>query len=169
MNEIDALTLRLLTSKRRYNNYLATANPNKSAEIQEYYDKVRANSGRIKKIIGKYLENPETETSNEIDDMLENCFKILLKHLLMQDYEDKCAKTGYDAEDSSDEEDELGADDEVVDDEVVDDEVVVDEVVDDEVVVDKVKPTGTSSFWGKRVMKNKGISTTLDNFIKKSK
>ncbi len=162
MNEIDALTLRLLTSKRRYNNYLATANPNKSAEIQEYYDKVRANSGRIKKIIGKYLENPETETSNEIDDMLENCFKILLKHLSMQDYEDKCAKTGYDAQDSSDEEDELGADDEVVDDEVVDDEVVDDEVVE-------VKPSGSASFWGKRVMKNKGVSTTLDNFIKKSK
>ena len=104
MNAIDQLTLKLLTSKKRYNSYLANANPEKSSEIQEYNEKVQKYVPRIKKLIGKYLENPETQTSNEIDDMLESCFKILIKHFEMQDYEDKCAKHGYDATDSSEEE-----------------------------------------------------------------
>ena len=104
MNEIDQLTLKLLTSKKRYNNYLATANPDKSVEIEEYKNKVKKNVPRIKKLIGKYLEDPETQTNNEIDDMLESCFKTLIKHFEMQDYEEKCAKHNYDATDSSEEE-----------------------------------------------------------------
>ena len=41
MNEIDQLTLKMLTSKKRYNHYLANANPEKSAEIEEYNQKVK--------------------------------------------------------------------------------------------------------------------------------
>ena len=103
MNEIDQLTLKLLTSKKRYNNYLASANPEKSAEIEEYNQKVKKYVPQIKKLIGKYLENPETQTSNDIDDVIESCFKLLIRHFEMQEYEDKCAKHGYDATDSSDE------------------------------------------------------------------
>jgi hypothetical protein len=104
MNEIDQLTLKLLTSKKRYNHYLANADPEKSAEIEEYKEKVKKNVPRIKQLIGKYLENPETQTSNDIDDALENCFKLLIRHFEMQDYEDKCAKNNYDETDSSEEE-----------------------------------------------------------------
>ena len=169
MNDIDALTLKLLTSKRRYNNYLATANPEKSTQIQEYYAKVRKSSGRIKQLIGKYLDNPETETSNEIDELMETCFKTLLKHFEMQDFEDKCAKHNFDAVDtSSDEEDGFNE---------VNDEEVFNEVNDDE-KEDKVnaKDNVSASFWGKNVTKTKGMSSTfatgmsstLDKFIKKS-
>ena len=91
MNEIDLLTLKLLTSKKQYNHYLANANPEKSAEIEEYKEKVQKYMPQMKKLIGKYLENPETQTSNEIDDMLESCFKTLIKHFEMQDFEEKCA------------------------------------------------------------------------------
>ena len=91
MNEIDLLTLKLLTSKKQYNNYLANANPEKSAEIEDYKAKVIKYVPRIKNLIGKYLENPETQTSNEIDDMLESCFKTLIKHFEMQDFEEECA------------------------------------------------------------------------------
>ena len=101
MNEIDSLTLKLLTTKKRYNNYLANANPDKSAEIQEYKEKVQKNTWRIKKLIGRYLDNPETQISNEIDDMMESCFRTLFKHFEMQDFEEKCAKHGYDATDLS--------------------------------------------------------------------
>lgn len=104
MNEIDLLTLKLLTSKKQYNHYLANANPEKSAEIEEYKEKVQKYVPRIKKLIGKYLENPETQTSNEIDDMIESCFKTLIKHFEMQDFEEKCA---VDATDSSEEEETL--------------------------------------------------------------
>ena len=51
MNEIDLLTLKLLTSKKQYNNYLANANPGKSAEIEEYKSKVIKYVPRIKKLI----------------------------------------------------------------------------------------------------------------------
>ena len=149
MNAIDQLTLKLLTSKKRYNSYLANANPEKSSEIQEYNEKVQKYVPRIKKLIGKYLENPETQTSNEIDDMLESCFKILIKHFEMQDYEDKCAKHGYDATDSSEEEEIMF--------QACDNEG--DNEGDNEPPV-KPKP---NSYWGKNISK----SSTLDHFIKR--
>lgn len=163
MNEIDCLTLKLLTSKKRYNNYLASANPDKSAEIREYNEKVIKNSGRIKKIIGKYLDNPETQTSNEIDDMLENCFKILLRHFDMQEFEDKCAKHGYDATDSSEEEETMFAEknEDGEEEEEEEEEDNNDENKDEKIEEKREKPV--SSFWGKNVNK----ISTLDHFIKK--
>jgi hypothetical protein len=165
MNDIDALTLRLLTSKKRYNSYLATANPDKSAEIQEYYNKVSRNKRRMKEIIGRYLDNPETETNNEIDDMFETCFKTLLKHFEMQDYEDKCAKHGYDATDSSEEEEEgeeqSGEREEEGEEEEGDEEG---EEEGEEQSKNKAKPPMKTSFWGKTINKR---STTLDEFIVK--
>jgi len=74
----------------------------------------------------------------------------------MQDYEDKCAKHGYDATDSSDEEEMLFAtadEDDVAEDDVAD---VAD--VAEEVVVPK-----PNSYWGKNINK----SSTLDHFIKR--
>ena len=149
MNAIDQLTLKLLTSKKRYNNYLANANPEKSAEIDEYNQKLQKYVPRIKKLIGKYLENPETQTSNEIDDMLESCFKTLIRHFEMQDFEDKCAKHGYDATDSSEEE------------EMMFEAEGLDEGLD-EGLEPQVKPK-PNSYWGKNISK----SSTLDHFIKK--
>jgi rubrerythrin len=154
MNDIDALTLRLLTSKKRYNTYLATANPDKSAEIQEYYDKVSKNKRRMKEIIGKYLDNPETETNNEVDDMFETFFKTLLKHFDMKDYEDKCAKHGYDATDSSEEEESLFAKDR--------EEEEQEEEEQEEEEQEDSKPPLNTSFWGKKINKR---SNTLDQFI----
>jgi hypothetical protein len=142
MNEIDQLTLKMLTSKKRYNNYLASANPEKSAEIEEYNQKVQKNVPRIKKLIGKYLENPETQISNEIDDVIESCFKILIKHFEMQDYEEKCANNNYDETDSSEEEETLFKEEDGLKEEVLN------------------KP---NSYWGKNISK----SSTLDHFIKK--
>jgi hypothetical protein len=87
MNEIDLLTLKLLTSKRQYNHYLANANPEKSAEIEEYKQKVEKYVPKMKTLFGKYFENPETQTSNDVDDVIENCFKTLIKHFEMQESE----------------------------------------------------------------------------------
>jgi|Laugrespbdmm15sd_2_1035082.scaffolds.fasta_scaffold01971_5 hypothetical protein len=160
MNAIDQLTLKLLTSKKRYNNYLANANPEKSAEIEEYNQKVQKYVPRIKKLIGKYLENPETQTSNEIDDMLESCFKTLIRHFEMQDFEDKCAKHGYDATDSSEEEEMMfhGEDDNEGNNEG--DNEGNNEGNNEDVEPVKPKP---NSYWGKNISK----SSTLDHFIKK--
>jgi hypothetical protein len=155
MNEIDQLTLKMLTSKKRYNNYLASANPEKSAEIEEYNQKVKKYVPQIKKLIGKYFENPETQTSNDIDDVIESCFKILIKHFEMQEYEEKCAKHGYDATDSSEEEEILFKEEQEVE-----QEVEQEEEEEEEEVSNKPKP---NSYWGKNINK----SSTLDHFIKK--
>ena len=152
MNEIDQLTLKLLTSKKRYNNYLANANPEKSAEIEEYNQKVQKYVPQMKKLIGKYFENPETQTSNDIDDVIESCFKLLIRHFEMQEYEDKCAKHGYDATDSSEEEETLFKEAEEEAEEAEEEE-------EEEAPVEKK----TNSYWGKNINK----SSTLDHFIKK--
>ena len=150
MNEIDQLTLKLLTSKKRYNHYLANADPEKSAEIEEYKEKVKKNVPRIKQLIGKYLENPETQTSNDIDDALENCFKLLIRHFEMQDYEEKCAKNNYDETDSSEEEESVFKENKKEEEE--------DKEEDEEEDEKKTKP---NSYWGKNISK----SSTLDHFI----
>jgi len=148
MNEIDALTLKLLTSKKRYNNYLASADPDRSAVVQDYYKKVHKNTGRIKEVLGKYLENPETETTNDIDDAVENCFKVLIKHFEMQDFEEKCAKNNYDATDSSDEDDKIFAGNEEQEEEGQ-------EVEEEVTKVENPLPASINSFWGKRVYKSR--------------
>ena len=107
---------------------------------------------QIKKLIGKYLENPETQTSNDIDDIIESCFKILIKHFEMQEYEEKCAKHGYDATDSSEEEETLFKEKEDKDED--------EENLEEEEVSNKPK---LNSYWGKNISK----SSTLDHFIKK--
>ena len=101
MNEIDLLTLKLLTSKRQYNHYLANANPEKSAEIEEYKQKVEKYVPKMKTLIGKYFENPETQTSNDVDDVIENCFKTLIKHFEMQDFEKKNSEEDEDEEEET--------------------------------------------------------------------
>ena len=59
MNGIDELTLRLLTSKKKYNAYLETVEPDKSAEIRDYCKSVKANRKRIITLFESYLDDPE--------------------------------------------------------------------------------------------------------------
>lgn len=141
MNEIDLLTLKLLTSKKQYNHYLANANPEKSAEIEEYKQKVEKYVPKMKTLIGKYFENPETQTSNDIDDAIETCFKTLIKHFEMQDFEKKNSEKNNSEEDSEEEEETLFGN-----------------------CVEETKPSQSksNSYWGKNINK-----TSLDHFIKK--
>jgi hypothetical protein len=150
MNEIDKLTLKLLTSKKRYNNYLANNDPEKSAEIDEYNQKLQKYVPRIKQLISKYFDDPNTQTSNIIDESLENCFKHMIRHFEMIDYEEKCAKNNYDETDSSDEDDTIFN--------TSNDHNDHNDKEEEEVI--KPKP---QSFWGKNINK----TNTLDNFIKK--
>jgi hypothetical protein len=91
--------------------------------------------------------------------MLENCFKILLRHFDMQEFEEKCAKHGYDATDSSEEEETMFANGEEEEEEEEHDNNY--ENKDKKIEENREKPV--SSFWGKNVNK----ISTLDHFIKK--
>jgi hypothetical protein len=194
MNALDELTLKLLTSKKKYNNYLANMMPDKSAEIKTFYDKVAKMRPRIQTLLGKYLDDPATQTTNELDDVIEQCLRTVVKHLEMRDYEDKCARKGYDETDSSEEEvvlfgqaDEASLDatgqaslhlctiktptlSAVMSEQGVADcafemrNGVKDEVDDEEVEETEETPINTSSFWGGRVNKKQ---TSLDSFIRR--
>ena len=143
MNALDELTLKLLTSKKKYNNYLANAMPDKSVEIKTFYDKVATLRPRIQTLLGKYLDDPATQTTNELDDTVEQCLRAAVKHLEMRDYEDKCARKGYDETDSSEEEEVLFQTPDVQTETLIPD---------------------TSSFWGGRVNKQQ---SSLDSFVRR--
>ena len=146
MNELDALTLQLLSSKKRYNKYLESAQPTKANEIQEFYGKLRKYKSRILHTMEKYLDKPETQTTTDVDENIEACFKTLIRHYEILNKEQKSYLNDYNETDSSD--DEANADAE-----------------DARLEEPKSKPASSKSFWGNSVVKSG--STTLDAFIQK--
>ena len=166
MNDIDALTLKLLTSKKKYNTYLETVEPDNAAKIRGYCDAIHANKGRIRALFDKYMEDPEIQITNELDDSVESCLKELLRHLDnpadKRDREKKSARNDYNEEDEEEEEEEFN-------DFNIDAFKKTSE--DDECFATKEeeKPKKEAkekqSFWGKGVNRASG---TLDSFVKKS-
>ena len=168
MNAIDELTLKMLTSKKKYNNYLANAMPDKSAEIKTFYDKVATLRPRIQTLLGKYLDDPATQTTNELDDVIEQCLRAAVKHLEMRDYEDKCARKGYDETDSSEEEEVLFGQRVKVSDQQESDQRSLeasDQRSSDPEESAKETSINTTSFWGGRVNKQ----SSLDSFVRRRK
>jgi hypothetical protein len=139
MNEIDSLTLKLLTSKKKYNCYLETMEPDKSAEINIFYSKVKKYKQPILEMFEKYLEDPESQTANEVDDAIEYCLKSMVKHLEIRSSENKAAKNDYEEQDSSEEE---------------------------EVEEEPKKPE--KSLWGNKINKRATLMNSLDSFVIKS-
>ncbi len=155
------LTLQLLSSKKRYNQYLENSQPNKANEIQEFYGKIRKHKFKIRQTIEKYLDHPETQTTNEVDEVLETCFKTLIKHYEILNRENKAYLKDYDETDTSEEDDVLFAEPVKEDEE--------DENDDEEEVEIEASPPQTNpslkSFWGNKITKTP--STNLDSFIRK--
>ena len=142
MNEIDSLTLKLLTSKKKYNCYLETIEPDKSAEINEFYAKVKKYKQPILEMFEKYLEDPESQTTNEVDDAIEYCLKSMVKHLEIRSLENKAAKNDYDEKDSSEEE------------------------TEEELEEPK---KSEKSLWGNKINKRATLMNSLDSFVIKNK
>ena len=159
MNDLDMLTLQLLSSKKRYNQYLENSQPNKANEIQEFYGKIRKHKFKIRQTMEKYLDHPETQTTNEVDEVIEACFKTLIKHYEILNRENKSYLKDYDETDSSEEEEVLFAEP------VKEAEAEADEVeVEVEASPPQAKPS-LKSFWGNKITKIP--STNLDSFIRK--
>ena len=161
MNDLDMLTLQLLSSKKRYNQYLENSQPNKANEIQEFYGKIRKHKFKIRQTMEKYLDHPETQTTNEVDEVIETCFRTLIKHYEILNRENKAYLKDYDETDSSEEEEVLFAEPVKEDDE--------DEDEDEAEVEIEASPPQTNpqlkSFWGNKITKTP--STNLDGFIRK--
>ncbi len=154
MNSIDSLTLQLLTSKKKYNNYLSTTDPVKAQSNNDYIRDVKKNKLRLQSLLGAYLENPEKQTTNEVDNSIEMCFKSLLRHFSMRDREDKSARYGYDEEDSTDEDDAMFKDEN----DEKEEEAEYDESEDN--YTDNVAPV-TQSLWGNKITKTKPASIPI--------
>jgi hypothetical protein len=152
MNNLDVLTLQLLSSKKRYNQYLENAQPNKANEIQEFYGKIRKYKSKIRQTMEKYLENPETQTTTDVDDVIEACFKTLITHYEILNREHKSYLNDYDEKDSTEDEDE---------------EHAKEEEEENEEAEEEAPKKHTQSFWGNKI--TKAASTTLDGFIRKNK
>jgi len=105
MNEIDQLTLKLFTNKRNYHQYLSKTNIEDAEKIQVFYDKIKKYKFRIREIFLKYLDCPHTQTTTDVDEEFEQLFRVLIKHFDMKEYENKCARHGYNETDSSSDED----------------------------------------------------------------
>lgn len=166
MNALDELTLKLLTSKKKYNNYLANAMPDKSVEIKTFYDKVAKFRPRIQTVLGRYLDDPASQTTNDVDDAVEQCLRTVVKHLEMRDYENKCARNGYDETDSSEEEEVLfGQRSLEASDQQESDRRSLEEESDQRSLDAKETSINTSSFWGGRVNKQ----SSLDSFVRRRK
>ena len=153
MNDIDALTLKLLTSKKKYNTYLETVEPDNGAKIRGYCNAVKTNKDRIKVLLAKYLDDPETQITNELDDSVESCLKELLRHLEARDRESKSARNDYDEQD---EETSEGREDEFEE---------IEESFEESCEGIKANKAQQQSYWGNNVKR----TGTLDEFVKSNK
>ena len=145
MNDIDALTLKLLTSKKKYNAYLETVEPDKSSEMRAYIDAVKSNRKRIISLFESYVDEPEKQITNELDDAIEFCLKEILKHFETRDRENASAKNDYDetseGSDSCEATNEQDSDD------------GTNEKEESEDACDEPPKSVKQSFWGKTIMK----------------
>lgn len=173
MNNLDALTLQLLSSKKKYNKYLENTQPNKSNEIQEFYGKIRKFKYKIIQTLEKYLENPEFQTTTDVDESIEVCFRTLIRHFEILNKEQKSYLNDYDETDSTDEEEIANEHGEDEDEDDEDDKDDKDDKDEDQsktkasagVVESTNKKPLARSFWGNQITKT--ASTNLDAFIKK--
>jgi hypothetical protein len=109
MNDIDLMTLKLLSSKKKYNQYLANAG---ETDNSKYKNAVLNNVDGIKAVLSKYLLDPEMQICNDLDNAVEQCFKAVLDHLTNveeskeEEYENENVDSTYDYVEPKEEEQE---------------------------------------------------------------
>ena len=163
MNALDEMTLMLLSSKKKYNNYLANAKPDKMIEVRTFYDKIAKFRPKIQTLLGRYLNDPTTQTTNEVDDAIENCLRTIVKHLEMREYENR--RPDDETDSSGEEEVVLFGQACAINEDANEDE---DDAINEDEASNKESTNkttiNTSSYWGGRVNKQQ---SSLDSFIRK--
>ncbi len=106
MDEIDKITLQLLTKKVQYNKYLSKEDPTKFREHQEYLEKIAKFKTKILNLSKQFLENPEKSFNLEMDEMFSIFAKTSIKYLEMRELEmENLYNTEKDTENDTESED----------------------------------------------------------------
>ena len=79
--EMDKLTLELLMNKTTYKRYLERTDPKKFDERQQFLARVRKYRGRILSLTEDYLENPDIQTSLDMNQAFDDYMKSAIRYL----------------------------------------------------------------------------------------
>jgi len=165
-NEMDKLTLQLLTNKRSYNKYLSQNDPAQYKEIQLHNSKKEKYASRIMNIAKVLLENHDLQITTEVNESFHGFLKTCFKYFEMRELEKKtnggCYENDY-VSDTEKDDDALFPVETHGSDSDSDDNAPF-------VVSDKTNKGGekiSGSYWGKSVKKMNHM--TMDMFVKPKK
>lgn len=101
MDEIDKITLQLLTNKNQYNKYLSKEDPKKFKEHQEYLENINKYRFKILNLSKHFLENPESCINLEMDEMFYIFAKTTIRYFEMKEVEIQNFYNSSDQEDDT--------------------------------------------------------------------
>jgi len=87
MDRIDKLTLEYLMNKNTYNRYIEKTDPNKYKQEQEFREKINKYKSKMISLTLEYLDNRDFQVNNELDVMMNEYEKTLIKYFEMKDLE----------------------------------------------------------------------------------
>jgi sugar-specific transcriptional regulator TrmB len=152
LQDIDKLTLELLTNKSQYKKYLSKADPEKYKSNQEHLEKISKYRGKIMDVFSQLLEDPDKQITTSLNDDFDHFVKSCISHFEMKEMENR--GNHFEKEEEEDDDIMFGNCDEK------------DELIESDIPKSK-------SFWGKSIIKTGQpplpIGYTMDHFLKSSK
>lgn len=151
LQDIDKLTLELLTNKSQYKKYLSKADPEKYKSNQEHLEKVSKYRGKIMDVFSQLLDDPDKQITTSLNEDFDHFVKSCISHFEIKEFEQYA---NHFEKEEEDEDIMFGNCDEKA------------ELIESDIPKSK-------SFWGKSIIK-KGqppllAGYTMDHFIKSSK
>ena len=81
INEIDQLTLELLTSRKQYNQYLKQTDSKKYLEQTDFFAKIQRHKSSLMEVIQNLLDDPNNHSySNEVNDTFIPFIRAIFKY-----------------------------------------------------------------------------------------
>lgn len=152
--DIDKLTLELLTNKSQYKKYLAKTDPEKHRASQEYLEKIEKYRYKIQSIFTQLLDDPDKQITHEISQDFHTFVKTAIHHFEMKELERDADTYKHDKF-------------------VEDEDVLFGNCDERDELIEHDNPSTTKSFWGKPIIKKEGTKLpagyTMDLFLKSSK
>lgn len=84
MDRIDKLTLEYLMNKNTYNRYIEKTDPTKYKEQQEFREKITTYKSKMISLTINYLDNGDFQINHELDEMIYQYSKTLIKYFEMK-------------------------------------------------------------------------------------